>query len=240
MIRRPPRSTLFPYTTLFRSRGREAQEEHPDRARQARRSAQADPGDDVLDRRPGRVRDVRADGRADRARGAQAHRSSRGARGSLRRLAGEAVPGAGRPGRHGPAAAGAEAEAGAAPRGLSGRGQAAREGRQGSRAGPGRRRRAVPLSAEPSPARSPGATFVALFVAALAIWFVIRVVDVLLLVFIAALCAVYLSAFTDLLQRRFRFRRWLGLTTAVAATLAAVAGVRGAIVPPGFDPTPSL
>src|SRR5688572_30971898 len=24
MIRRPPRSTLFPYTTLFRSRGREA------------------------------------------------------------------------------------------------------------------------------------------------------------------------------------------------------------------------
>src|SRR3712207_7846352 len=27
MIRRPPRSTLFPYTTLFRSRGRTAQDE---------------------------------------------------------------------------------------------------------------------------------------------------------------------------------------------------------------------
>src|SRR3712207_8528744 len=26
MIRRPPRSTLFPYTTLFRSRGRESRE----------------------------------------------------------------------------------------------------------------------------------------------------------------------------------------------------------------------
>src|SRR3712207_9188716 len=26
MIRRPPRSTLFPYTTLFRSRGRQQQE----------------------------------------------------------------------------------------------------------------------------------------------------------------------------------------------------------------------
>src|SRR3712207_6877827 len=28
MIRRPPRSTLFPYTTLFRSVGQEAQVEH--------------------------------------------------------------------------------------------------------------------------------------------------------------------------------------------------------------------
>src|SRR3972149_2139489 len=29
MIRRPPRSTLFPYTTLFRSRGRQALGDHP-------------------------------------------------------------------------------------------------------------------------------------------------------------------------------------------------------------------
>src|SRR6266550_9049878 len=29
MIRRPPRSTLFPYTTLFRSRGRELADEGP-------------------------------------------------------------------------------------------------------------------------------------------------------------------------------------------------------------------
>src|SRR3712207_9376126 len=29
MIRRPPRSTLFPYTTLFRSHGRTAAPEHP-------------------------------------------------------------------------------------------------------------------------------------------------------------------------------------------------------------------
>src|SRR2546422_7426367 len=29
MIRRPPRSTLFPYTTLFRSHGAEAPDEHP-------------------------------------------------------------------------------------------------------------------------------------------------------------------------------------------------------------------
>src|SRR3712207_7845457 len=29
MIRRPPRSTLFPYTTLFRSRGRQAAVDRP-------------------------------------------------------------------------------------------------------------------------------------------------------------------------------------------------------------------
>src|SRR3712207_7458656 len=33
MIRRPPRSTLFPYTTLFRSRGRDARERHVDALR---------------------------------------------------------------------------------------------------------------------------------------------------------------------------------------------------------------
>jgi len=81
---------------------------------------------------------------------------------------------------------------------------------------------------------------VALFIAALAIWFVVRVVDVLLLVFIAALCAVYLSAITDLLERRFRIARWLGLTTAVLATLAAVAGIGALILPPVFEQTQAL
>src|SRR3712207_9567140 len=37
MIRRPPRSTLFPYTTLFRSRGRRGLTRH--RVRAARRGA---------------------------------------------------------------------------------------------------------------------------------------------------------------------------------------------------------
>src|SRR2546422_6379653 len=45
MIRRPPRSTLFPYTTLFRSHGRQQQreEEERDRGPPAER-ATADPG----------------------------------------------------------------------------------------------------------------------------------------------------------------------------------------------------
>src|SRR5439155_204934 len=64
--------------------------------------------------------------------------------------------------------------------------------------------------------------------------------EVLLLVFIAALCAVYLSAITDVLERRFRLARWLGLTAAVLATLAAVAGIGALLVPPVIDQTQAL
>jgi len=84
------------------------------------------------------------------------------------------------------------------------------------------------------------ATFVALFVAALAIWFIVRVVDILLLVFIAILLAVYLSAVTDWLERRFKLVRWAGLTIAVAATLAAVVFVGALLVPSVIDQTQAL
>ena len=80
----------------------------------------------------------------------------------------------------------------------------------------------------------------ALFIAALAIWFVVRVVEVLLLVFIAILLAVYLSAVTDVLERRFKMRRWVGLTVAVVATLAAVTGIGALLVPPVIDQTQAL
>src|SRR2546429_6255510 len=39
MIRRPPRSTLFPYTTLFRSRRPDDADDHPRHARRRRRRA---------------------------------------------------------------------------------------------------------------------------------------------------------------------------------------------------------
>ena len=80
----------------------------------------------------------------------------------------------------------------------------------------------------------------ALFVAALVIWFVVRVVDILLLVFIAILLAVYLSAVTDWLERRFKLVRWAGLPIAVAATLAAVVFVGALLVPPVIDQTQAL
>jgi predicted PurR-regulated permease PerM len=85
-----------------------------------------------------------------------------------------------------------------------------------------------------------GATFVALFVAALTIWFVVKVHDVLLLVFIAVLFAFYLSSITDLLERRFRTPRWVGLAASVVGTAAALAGLGALLVPPVIDQTQAL
>src|SRR3712207_7094510 len=42
MIRRPPRSTLFPYTTLFRSRPRPAHDAYPHGERRRARAFQAE------------------------------------------------------------------------------------------------------------------------------------------------------------------------------------------------------
>ncbi len=80
----------------------------------------------------------------------------------------------------------------------------------------------------------------ALFIAALVVWFTLRVVDVLLLVFLATLGAVYVSAIADLLDRRFRVPRWAGLTIAVVGTLALLGGIGALILPPVFDQTQAL
>ncbi len=80
----------------------------------------------------------------------------------------------------------------------------------------------------------------ALFVAALAIWFTVRVVEVLLLVFLAILLAVYIAALTDILEHRLRLPRWLGLTLAAAGTVILVAGLGALILPPVFDQTQAL
>ena len=80
----------------------------------------------------------------------------------------------------------------------------------------------------------------ALFIAALAIWFVVRVVDVLLLLFIAVLLAFYFSSITDFLERRFAIVRWLGLTIAVFVTVTGLAGLAALLVPPVIDQTQAL
>lgn len=80
----------------------------------------------------------------------------------------------------------------------------------------------------------------ALFIAALAIWFVVQVVEVLLLVFVAILLAVYLSAVTDVLERRFKLARWAGLTLAVVATVASITFVGVLLIPPVVDQTQAL
>jgi len=81
---------------------------------------------------------------------------------------------------------------------------------------------------------------VALFVAALVVWFVLRVADVLLLMFLAVLAAVYFSAITDQLERRFRMPRWVGLLCAVGGTIAVVVGTGALVVPPVIDQTQAL
>src|SRR2546427_9405141 len=59
MIRRPPRSTLFPYTTLFRSRARQARGANPHAGR----------------RRPVRLRGARRDLRRDGPARSEEHTS---------------------------------------------------------------------------------------------------------------------------------------------------------------------
>jgi len=81
---------------------------------------------------------------------------------------------------------------------------------------------------------------VALFIAALVIWFIVKVIGVLLLVFLAILIAVYLSAITDWLERRFNMRRWLGLTVTVLATAAGVITVAVLLAPPVIEQTRAL
>jgi predicted PurR-regulated permease PerM len=81
---------------------------------------------------------------------------------------------------------------------------------------------------------------VALFIAVLVIWFVVRVAGVLLLVLLAVLAAVYLSAITDQLERRFRMPRWAGLTCAVLGSLALLVGAGALILPPVIDQTQAL
>ncbi|PYP07933.1 MAG: hypothetical protein DMD59_13725 [Gemmatimonadetes bacterium] len=97
-----------------------------------------------------------------------------------------------------------------------------------------------PAAPSPPPPRLSSATFVALFVAALAVLFILKVIDVLLLLFLAILLAVYLSAITDWLEYRFGMRRWIGLTLTVVATVAGVASVAALLAPPVIEQTHAL
>lgn len=80
----------------------------------------------------------------------------------------------------------------------------------------------------------------ALFVAALLVLFILKVIGVLLLVFLAILVAVYLSAITDWLERRFGMRRWVGLTLTVVTTVAVIASIGALLAPPVIEQTRAL
>lgn len=80
----------------------------------------------------------------------------------------------------------------------------------------------------------------ALFVGALAVLIAVRIIGVLLLVLLAILLAVFLSAVTDILERRFRVSRGVGLALAALGTTAAVAGLAALFVPPVVAQTRAL
>jgi predicted PurR-regulated permease PerM len=73
-----------------------------------------------------------------------------------------------------------------------------------------------------------GRLLLAVAVVALAI----KTVDILLVVFLAAILAIYLDSLTNLLDRRLGMPRPLGLTLGVAATLGALVGTISLIAPP--------
>lgn len=70
--------------------------------------------------------------------------------------------------------------------------------------------------------------------------FVYSVAHVLLLLFIAALFSLYLSAITDFLQVRFRLPRGTGLAVALALTFVGLFGVGWLVIPPVLEQTQGL
>lgn len=70
--------------------------------------------------------------------------------------------------------------------------------------------------------------------------FLYSIAEILLLLFIAVLFGVYLSAVTDVLQKRLGFPRPLGLSAALLLTTIALMGVGALMVPPLIEQTQAL
>ncbi|HYR07426.1 MAG TPA: AI-2E family transporter, partial [Longimicrobium sp.] len=87
---------------------------------------------------------------------------------------------------------------------------------------------------------SPFAVLTAAVFAVLLLWFVYSVAEVLLLLFIAALFALYLGAVIDYLQERHRVPRVLGVLAALVLTAVGVTAVGWLVVPPVARQTQAL
>lgn len=86
-------------------------------------------------------------------------------------------------------------------------------------------------SASAAPGYTPRRTAGALLFAAAAVFLVWRVADLLLVLFVAALLAVYLGSVTDILCRRLRLPRGLGLILSLLLTLAVLVGIAALLAP---------
>jgi predicted PurR-regulated permease PerM len=88
--------------------------------------------------------------------------------------------------------------------------------------------------------RSPYAVLTATVFTVLLLLFVYSVAEVLLLVFLAALFAVYLTAISEFLEDRFRIRPALGLPVALLFTAVWATGVFWLVIPPVLQQTQEL
>jgi predicted PurR-regulated permease PerM len=92
----------------------------------------------------------------------------------------------------------------------------------------------------PAMTSRPYGLLVATLFSVLLLLFLSRVAEILLLLFIAILFAVYLSTITDWLQKRLGMPRWLGLLAALALTVVVVTGIGWLVVPPVITQTQQL
>lgn len=88
--------------------------------------------------------------------------------------------------------------------------------------------------------RSPYGVLAATLFTVLVLLFVYSVAEVLLLLFISALFALYLGSVTEFLERRIHVPRWIGLGIALALTLGASALLIMLVIPPVLEQTHDL
>lgn len=94
-----------------------------------------------------------------------------------------------------------------------------------------------------SPAEAPrrfGLALAGVAAAALLVWLAGRVADLLLLLFLAVLLAVYLGAATDFLMARTRLPRGVAFAAAIVGTVLAVIGIGSLLVGPVVQQTREL
>jgi predicted PurR-regulated permease PerM len=82
--------------------------------------------------------------------------------------------------------------------------------------------------------------FTAILVTVLLLWLAGTVADLLLLLFLGILLAVYLSAVTDVLVARTRLPRGAAFAVSIIITVAALVGIGLLLVPPVIEQTRQL
>jgi predicted PurR-regulated permease PerM len=92
----------------------------------------------------------------------------------------------------------------------------------------------------PMAERRPYSTFFGILFIALLLLFVYSVAEILLLVFIAVLFAIYLAWITEIFQRKLGAPRWAGLVAALLITIVAVTAIGYLIIPPLINQTQEL